>query len=101
MKRGSIAAAFLLLSSEAFAISRYDPTQLDCAGLQELVAREGEVILRHGSSTILGLPIYDRYVADRTHCGPGEVARTDGVPSADRQYCPVKKCVESDIFVDG
>jgi hypothetical protein len=101
MKIGPIAAAVLLLSSEAFAISRYDPTQLDCAGLQELVAREGDVILRHGSSKILGLPIYDRYVADRAHCGPGEVARTAGVPSADQPYCPVKKCVESDIFVDG
>jgi hypothetical protein len=101
MKRGSIAAAFLLLSSEAHAISRYDPTKLECAGLQQIVAREGEVILRHGSSNILGLPIYDRYVADRAYCGPGEVARSAGVPSADRQYCPVKKCVESDIFIDG
>ena len=101
MKRRSIFAAFLLLSSEALAISRYDPTEMDCAGLQELVAREGEVILRYGSSSILGLPVYDRYVAGRDHCGPGEVARAAGVPSADRQYCPVKKCVESDIFVDG
>ncbi len=100
MIRGCIAAAFLLVSSDAFAISRYDPTGMTCASVQELVGREGEVILRHGSSSILGLPVYDRYVADRIRCGPAEVARTAGVPSADREYCPVKRCVESEIFVD-
>ena len=65
-----------------------------------LVGREGEVVLRYGSTSILGLPVYDRYVSDRGRCGPGEVARTAGVPSADQKYCPVKKCVGSDIFVD-
>jgi hypothetical protein len=100
MKRGAIAAIFLLLASPSFAISRYDPTGMACATVQDLVGREGEVILRYGSSSILGLPVYDRYVADRGRCGPGEVARTAGVPSADQKYCPVKKCVGSDIFVD-
>ena len=100
MKRGAIAAFFLLVSSPAFAISRYDPTEMPCATVQELVGREGEVVLRYGSSSILGLPVYDRYVAERAWCGPGEVTRTTGVPSADQKYCPVKKCVESDIFVD-
>ena len=101
MIRGCIAAAFLMISSEALAISRYDPTGMACASVQQLVGREGEVILRHGSTSILGLPVYDRYVAGRAWCGPGEVARSAGVPSADREYCPVKKCVESDIFIDG
>jgi hypothetical protein len=100
MKRGTIAAVLLLFSSPSFAISRYDPTEIPCASVQEIVSREGEVILRYGSSSILGLPVFDRYVADRAWCGPGEVARTAGVPSADQKYCPVKKCVESDIFVD-
>lgn len=101
MKRGAVAAIFLLVSSPSFAMSRYDPTEMPCASVQALIRREGEVILRYGSVSILGLPIYDRYVADRTWCGPNEVARTTGVPSADRKYCPVKKCVESEIFVDG
>ena len=93
-----MAAALLLLASDAFAISRYDPTGMACADVQETIRREGAVILRYASSSILGLPLYDRYVKDRSLCAPGEVVRTTGVPAADQRYCSVKKCVQSDIF---
>ena len=46
----------------------------------------------------LGLPIYDRYVLGQQYCMSGEVARGAGVPTVDKKYCPVKKCVESEIF---
>jgi hypothetical protein len=98
MRRLSMAAAMLLLASEALAISRYDPTGMACADVQETIEREGAVILRYASSSILGLPLYDRYVYNRSFCAQHEVTRTTGVPSADRRYCSVKKCVQSEIF---
>jgi hypothetical protein len=99
MKRIPIVAVLVLLATEALAISRFDPTAMPCKEVQETVRREGAVVLRYSSSSILGLPLYDRYVANHSFCGAGEVTRTTGVPSADQRYCPVRKCVASDIFV--
>ncbi len=95
----SAVAAFSLLTSGALAATRYEITNMTCADVQALVEREGEVILAYRSTSILGLPIYDRYVKSRDYCNSGEVIRRTGVPSADRKYCPVKKCVESQIFI--
>jgi hypothetical protein len=100
MRRMTIAAALSLLASDAMAISRYDPTEMACASLQAIILTEGAVILRYASSSVLGLPVYDRFVRSRDFCSSGEVIRSAGVPTADSKYCPVKKCVESDIFVD-
>ena len=66
--------------------------------VQALIRTEGEVILVYRSSGILGLPIYDRYVLGQQYCMSGEVARGAGVPTVDKKYCPVRKCVESEIF---
>ena len=100
MNRGLIAAALVLFASDAMAVSRYDPTTMACATIQANILTEGEVILRYASRSLLRLPIYDRYVRSRAQCGSGEVMRSTGVPTADRDYCPVNKCVQSDIFVD-
>ena len=101
MRHLSLAAALIFVATEAAAINRYDPTQMSCAEVQAAIEREGAVILRYASGTIFGLPRYDRYVSGHSWCAQGEVVRSAGVPSADTQYCRVKKCVTSDIFVDG
>ncbi len=98
MKKYLIAAAISLVTSNALAVSRYEITNVTCETVQALTRTEGEVILVYRSSGILGLPIYDRYVESQKYCMGGEVARGAGVPTVDKKYCPVKKCVESEIF---
>jgi hypothetical protein len=98
MKKYLIAAAMSLVASSAFAVSRYEITNVTCETVQALIRTEGSVILVYRSKGILGLPIYDRYVLSQQYCEAGEVARGAGVPTADMKYCPVRKCVASEIF---
>ena len=98
MKKYLIAAAISLVASNAFAVSRYEITNVTCETVQALVRTEGAVILVYRSTVILGLPIYDRYVESQQYCMSGEVARGAGVPTVDKKYCPVRTCVESEIF---
>lgn len=98
MKPVLIAAVISLVASNAQAVSRYEVTNVTCATVQALIRTEGSVILVYRSQGILGLPIYDRYVLGQQNCNTGEVVRGAGVPTADMKYCPVKKCVESEIF---
>ena len=98
MKKTLIAAAMSLVASQAFAVSRYEITNVTCETVQALIRTEGSVILVYRSRGILGLPIYDRYVQGQQFCRVGEVARGAGVPTQDMEYCPVRKCVASEIF---
>ena len=98
MNKYLIAAAISLLASSAFAVSRYEITNVTCETVQALIRTEGAAILVYRSTGILGLPIYDRYVLGQQYCPSGEVARGAGVPTVDKKYCPVRKCVESEIF---
>jgi hypothetical protein len=98
MKKYMIAAAMSLVASSAFAVSRYEITNVTCETVQALIRTEGSVILVYRSEGLLGLPIYDRYVLSQQYCESGEVARGAGVPTADMKYCPVRKCVASEIF---
>jgi hypothetical protein len=98
MKRILIATALSLVASSAFAVSRYEITNVTCETVQALIRTEGSVILVYRSRGVLGLPIYDRYVRGQQDCNSGEVARGAGVPTVDVPYCPVRKCVASEIF---
>jgi hypothetical protein len=98
MKSLLIAAAISLLASDALAVSRYEITNVTCETVQALIRTEGSVILVYRSRGVLGLPIYDRYVLSQQYCENDEVARGAGVPTMDMQYCPVRKCVASQIF---
>lgn len=100
MKLVAVAAmTFSLLASNASAQPRHDITNMTCAQVQALIATEGAAILTYSSRRILGLPIYDRYVGGQKECAAGEVAGLTGVPTADMRYCPVRKCVASDLFI--
>lgn len=98
MKKLLLTIVISLSASNAFAVERFEVTNVTCETVQALVRTEGSVILVYRSTGVLGLPIYDRYVHSQQHCPAGEVARGAGVPTADMKYCPVKKCVESKIF---
>ncbi|MER2534924.1 MAG: hypothetical protein ABTQ31_07130 [Rhizobiaceae bacterium] len=92
-------AALALAVSPAAAAQRYDISTMSCAEVQAVIDRDGEAILGSPSKSILGLSRYDRYVRDRKFCATGEVLRRTGVATSDQKFCPVNKCVESDIFV--
>lgn len=98
MKKLILAAIISLAASSAFAVSRYEITNVTCETVQALLKAEGSAILVYRSTGVLGLPIYDRYVLSQQYCMGGEVARGAGVPTVDKKYCPVRKCVESEIF---
>jgi hypothetical protein len=99
MRRIVIAVALLLAAAEAPAQERVTITGLTCEQVQALLKANGTAILRYRSAYNITLPLYDRYVSGQRNCPAGEVASRTGVPTTDRDYCPVYKCVQSDIFV--
>lgn len=101
--RAAILAALCLtvVSSEAFAISRYQSQKLSCDSIHAKVAEEGAVILRYSSQRNPGLPLYDRYVASNRYCGFKEYTDSAWVPASDTGQCPVLRCVpaqDDDFF---
>jgi hypothetical protein len=99
MRRLLAAAAFSLVAFQAQALTRYDIDNMTCAEIQALVKTDGAAILRYRSTRTFSLPLYDTYVNGQPSCTNSEVALRTGVPSTDKKYCPVYKCVESNIFV--
>lgn len=99
MRRLIVAIPLLLTAATALAQSRHDIQGMNCASVQAILKDEGVAILRYRSLFNLSLPLYDRYVSGQKQCPAGEVALRKGVPTTDREYCPVYTCVQSDIFV--
>ena len=92
-----LALGLCLISAEAQAISRYDPTSMNCAKVQATLAREGAVILRYQSTRTPGLPLYNRYVGSERFCERGEAFYPAYVPTADMKSCPVHICKTMDL----
>lgn len=82
-----------VLSTQAHAINRYTSTAMTCAGVSDTIAREGAAIMRY-TSPRTGNLLYDRYVASRSFCAPGETTKGAFIPSSDGQSCPVNRCVQ-------
>lgn len=99
----SLLAAILMssIATAAAAASRFEVSKMTCEEVQAILAKEGAATLSYPSGGILGLSLYDRYVSDQSFCTNGSVAQSAGVPTADKKYCRVRKCVVSDIFVYG
>ncbi len=75
-------------STEAQTRRQPDTTQLTCAQTTDLINRFGAINLKSG-------PIkFDRYVASRNQCFPGQNVRTTTVPTKDTMRCGVSVCVE-------
>lgn len=100
MKLPLAGAAFLsLIASNALAVSRYNVMAMTCTEVQQRIEEEGTAVLIYRSWRIIGLPIYDRFAKSQQFCPEGTVASPSGVPTSDRQYCPVRKCFSSDRFI--
>ena len=96
MNRVLLAVGLSFLAVEAQAISDYTSTSMSCEAVQATVRGEGAVILRHRSTRVPGLQLFDRYVRDYTFCQSHEMADFAFVPTADRQSCRVKECEPRD-----
>ena len=99
MKRIAIALAILLTAAaDAAAISRHDIGGMSCAKVKGIIQSEGAAILRYRSLHNPALTLYDRFVKDGRYCESSEVATRTSVPTADNYYCPLRKCIEHEIF---
>jgi hypothetical protein len=87
-----VAIALALAAPGADAISRYNPTAMSCASAKAKVSAEGAVIFRWASSRNPGLPLYNRFVRNKSYCLPGERAVISYVPTADTKSCALKTC---------
>ena len=92
MRRLAIIVAALLLAGEAWAISRYQTTSMNCARVQAALKSEGAAILRYPAPDNPSLQLYDRYVYDGRMCSQSQRAVTKQVPAADTKSCAVRKC---------
>ncbi len=95
MRKIALVLALLLVATQAWAISRRNIAGMSCDSVQALVQSEGAVLLQYRSKS--GLPLYDRYVVDRSYCGPAEVTNRTSVPTTDRKACPVRNCIPFSI----
>jgi hypothetical protein len=98
MKPIGIAIFLALMMGEASAISRRDISNLSCAQTQALVKSEGAVILRFRSPRNARALLYDRFVSDDRFCGSSEQTTRTSASASDNAYCPLRKCVEIEIF---
>ena len=95
MKRFFLAPVALVIAvSPALAISRYNSESMSCQAAQDVVQREGAVILRYPSKQVPGLELYDRYVANTAYCDPDRYAKQEYVPTADTRHCVVLACAQ-------
>lgn len=93
----AIAACFSLLPAEAHAINRYTSTSMACSKVKATISREGAAIMRY-TSPRTGVLRYDRYVANRSFCQPGETIEWTSIPTADQKNCRVNRCKEIEFF---
>ena len=92
MCRVFIALVLSLLAADALAISKYESTRTTCAQVKGTIQSEGAAIMRGRSARGANLPLYGRYVRDRSFCGYAEYADIVYIPSADTRSCRVYEC---------
>ncbi len=78
----TLALSFLLAASvvsgaQAMTSSTIDSSQHSTSQLQSIIQQQGSVILSTGPG------LFDRYVANRSHCRFGQETRSAFVPTAD------------------
>ncbi|SNZ20258.1 hypothetical protein [Cohaesibacter gelatinilyticus] len=70
-------AASVASGAQAMTSSTIDSSQHSTSQLQRIVQQQGSVILSTGPG------LFDRYVANRSHCGLGQETRSAFVPTTD------------------
>jgi hypothetical protein len=98
MKAIAIAVPLLFAAGDALAISRRDISKLSCEQTQALVRSQGAVILRFRSPRNPSAVLYDRFVSDGRYCGSSEQLTRASASAADNAYCPLRKCVDFEMF---
>ncbi len=92
MRKWLAAPAFVIMALPAAAADlRLNPTTMTCRQVQSTIAQHGAVVLRYPSRSNPNLPIFDRYVANTSHCKYMQVM-SRGVPTRDNPACPVRTC---------
>src|SRR3954449_4849566 len=74
------AAALLVTSIPADAITRYTSTVMTCDRVQATIAQDGAAIMRYRSRRNPSLPLYNRFVNDERFCKQDEYTRTVFIP---------------------
>lgn len=92
-----LALVLSLAPAEALAIVRYMVQDMTCAQVQDAVSRDGVAILYRKSGPT-GVPLYDRYVANKSFCQAGQGTILESVPTADTPSCRVSKCLDESRF---
>jgi hypothetical protein len=85
--RGLIFSLALCLGAGEALAQRPSTLDMTCADVQAFIASNGAVVMSTGQYT------YDRYVATRAQCLPGDVMRNRWVPAADTPECKLRVCV--------
>ena len=85
MRRFVLSLALFLIADTALA-QRPSTLGMSCAEAQAVVAQAGAIVLSTGQHT------YDRFVAHRGFCLPGEFMDRDWVPTADTPQCRLRVC---------
>ncbi|MDL2407286.1 hypothetical protein PY650_16760 [Rhizobium calliandrae] len=85
-------------ATPALAISRYNSMSFTCGQAKAIIDRERAVIMRHPSSRVRNMTLYDRFVSDSNACDSGYYAYQDYLPTKDRSDCPVYTCRPSTDF---
>ena len=85
MRRLTVFLILFLVASQAQA-QRPSTLDMTCAEAQSFIAANGAVVMSTGEHT------YDRFVAHRGHCLPGEFMDYKWVPAADTPQCRLRNC---------
>lgn len=97
MKRIVLAVILALAPAQAFPAVRYMVQDMTCAEVKFALDRDGIAILYRKSGKA-GVPLYDRYVANKSQCQPGQELIGEGIPTADTNSCRVSKCIDQSRF---
>ncbi len=63
--------------------ARQNTTRMSCRQAQDLVYSRGAIVLSTGRTT------YDRFVASRAFCSPGDYIKRAYARTRDRRSCPI------------
>jgi hypothetical protein len=96
MKKLAAVIAFVMATSPALAISRYNSLTISCQAARAAIRNEGAVILRYPSKRVPGMTLFDRYIRNSNYCDVNKYAEWTTVPTKDNPRCRVLNCQNID-----
>lgn len=90
---GALMTGLLLAGAgSAGADPRYNPLNMRCEAVKDVIRQHGAVTLRYNSTRVKNLPLYNRYVRNSSFCDFNEEAVPAIVPTLDTERCGVNIC---------